>query len=190
MKRRIAMAVLALALGACNQQSASTQDGAASGPQLESPAPESLPNRTYTAANDAARSATGQLTVAVTTRLPDAGNANADAQEVLTLTGANGLSVESAITGAVSPATQVAGQTLRALLNIPVEEPQVLVYRVTTETKPQSGQGLCGADAAAFVVVWDPETPGESGYKLLGLTGGAPGAANAHACPMLEYRAG
>jgi hypothetical protein len=80
----------------------------------------------------------------------------------------------------------VGGQTLRALLALPVAEPQVLVYRVSNETK-QNNAGLCGADATAFVVVWDPETPGASGYKVLGVSGGQPGAANARPCPMLEY---
>jgi hypothetical protein len=179
--------VLILTLAAaCNQQSASTPGET---PQLDTPAPESEPSRAYTAANDAARTTTGNLTVSTSLRLPDAGS-NSDAQEVLTLHGANGLNVEAQITGAVSPATQVEGQTLRGLFAIPVEEPQVLVYRVTAETKAPNGQGLCNADNAAFVVVWDPETPGESGYKVLGLLGGAPGAAGARACPMLEYHGG
>lgn len=188
MNMRIALAVLALAVAGCDQQSASTQGGAGA-PSLDSPAPESEPSRAYAAANDAARTATGDLTVSVSTRLPDAGS-NSDPQEILSLRGANALALEAVITGAVSPATQVQGQTLRALFSIPVEEPQVLVYRVANETKAPNGQGLCGGDTAAFVVVWDPETPGEAGYKVIGLTGGAPGAANARACPMLEYRRG
>jgi hypothetical protein len=39
-------------------------------------------------------------------------------------------------------------------------------------------------------VVWEPSGPGEPVMKLLGLTGGQPGAANARACTMLEYRRG
>jgi hypothetical protein len=88
----------------------------------------------------------------------------------------------------VSPATQVEGQTLRALLALPVEEPQVLVYRVSSETKPESGQGLCGAGETAFVVVWEPSGPAQSALKVMGVSNGAPGAAGARACPMLEYR--
>lgn len=187
MRLSFAVAVLALALAGCNQQSSSSNAGSSAAPQLDSPAPDSQPNRSFDPANDAARTATGaHLTAATTQRLPDAGQQGADAQEVLTLTGANGVIVEGQITGAVSPATQVGGQTLRALLALPVEEAQVLVYRVTTETK-QNNAGLCGADTTAFVVVWDPETPGVSGYKVLGVMGGQPGAATARACPMLEY---
>lgn len=189
MKLRIALAVLVLSLAACDRQAGGPQ-GADGAPQLESPAPESEPSRVFAPSNDAARSATGQLTESVTTRLPDAGNASGDAQEVLTLRGANGGVIEAQITGAVSPATQVQGQTLRALLSIPVEEPQVLVYRVTNETKPDGGRGICGADTAAYVVVWEPTTPGDSAMKLLGVLGGAPGAGNARACPMLEYARG
>lgn len=187
MRLNFTVAVLALALAGCNQQSSSSTDSSAA-PQLEAPEPDSQPNRTFDPVNDAARTATGaHLTASTTQRLPDAGQPGGDAQEVLTLTGANNVVVEGQITGAISPATLVGGQTLRALLALPVEESQVLVYRVSNETK-QNNAGLCGTDATAFVVVWDPETPGASGYKVLGVMGAQPGAANARPCPMLEYR--
>ncbi len=187
MLKRFAMAALLLAAAACNQQS-STQSSTTQSAQLDSPAPDTEPTRVFAASNDAARSTTGQLTVATATQLPDANQPNADAVEVLSLRGANGLVIEAPISSNVSPATQVGGQTLRALMSLPVEEPQVLVYRVTNETKPASGQGLCGANATAYVVVWEPSSPGDASYKIMGTSGGAPGAAAAHACPMLEYR--
>ncbi len=187
MLKRIALAALLLAAAACNQQS-STQSSTTQSAQLNSPAPETEPTRVFAANNDAARSATGQLTLATATQLPDAGQPNADAVEVLSLRGANGLAIEAPIASNVSPATQVGGQTLRALLSLPVEEPQVLVYRVSNETKPSNGQGLCGANATAYVVVWEPSAPGDPSLKIMGTTGGAPGAGAAHACPMLEYR--
>jgi hypothetical protein len=187
MMKRFAFAALVLAAAACNQQSSTPATTTASA-QLDAPAPDAEPTRVFAASNDAARTATGQLTVATATQLPDANNPNADAQEVLSLHGANGLVIEAPISSNASPATQVGGQTLRALLSLPVEEPQVLVYRVTTETKPSSGQGLCGANATAFVVVWEPLSPGDASLKIMGTSGGAPGAAAAHACPMLEYR--
>jgi len=135
----------------------------------------------------AARAAGGaQLTVSIAQRLPDSDQG--DIQEILTLRGGNGLVVEAAITGAISPATQVQGQTLRALLNIPVEEPQVLVYRVSNETRPDGGGGVCGASAPDYVVYWEPSAPGEAGLKVLGVQGGAPGAAAARACTLLDYR--
>lgn len=183
---RFAFAALALMLAACDRAGA-PQAGSADAPQLDAPAPESEPSRAFTAGSDAARAATGDLTVTMATRLPDADQAGAAPQDVLTLRGANGLVVDAEITGAVSPATQIEGQTLRALLALPVEEPQVLVYRVASETKPESGQGLCAGGDAAFVVVWEPSTPGESVLKVLGVSGGAPGAAGARACAMLEY---
>lgn len=187
---RIALAALALTfVTACNQQS-SQQQGASDSPQLDAPAPDSEPSRVFAATNDAARSATGQLTVTMPLRLPDANSPNGEPTETLSLHGATGLVVAADINGAVSPATQVGGQTLRALLSLPVEEPQTIVYRVTAETKPASGQGLCGADAPAYVVLWEPSGPGEPVMKIMGVSGGAPGAAGAHACPMLEYRRG
>jgi hypothetical protein len=189
MNVRIACLAFALALGACNQQNAAAP-GAEQSAALDTPAPESEPDSTLAPNNDAARATTGQLTMTVSLRLPNAGSDNTDQQEVLTLRGATGLVVEAAITGAISPATQIQGQTLRALLNIPVEEPQVLVYRVTNETKPEGVGGLCGADAAEYVVVYEPSTPGASSMRILGARSGAPGAANARACPMLDYTRG
>lgn len=182
MKLRIALIALALVAAGCNQQS-STQDAATEAPQLDAPAPESEPSRVYGAANDAARAAAGELTVSVTQQLPD--STDSDIQEVLTLRGGNGLNVSAAVTGAISPATQVEGQTLRALLALPVEEPQVLVYRVS---EAAGSPGLCSDGAPTYVVVWEPSAPGEGAMKLLGVTGGAPGAADSRACPMLEYR--
>lgn len=184
---RVAFAAAALLLAGCNQQTAATDAEGPAGPQLDAPAPETEPSRVFAPANDAASAATGQLNVAITLRLPDASDASADAQETLTLLGANGVIVEAQIAGAVSPATQVQGQTLRALLNIPVEEPQVLVYRIANETKPD-GRGVCGEETPDHIVLWEPSGPGEAGMKLLGLVGGAPGAAWARACPMLDYR--
>lgn len=187
MNVRVALVVLTLALAGCDQLTASKQgEGAENAPQLDAPAPESEPSRVFATANDAARTATGALTVGVSMQLPEA--AGGETQEVLTLSGENGLRVEAQVTSAVSPATQVQGQTLRALLSIPVEAAQVLVYRVTEETKPSSGQGLCGGDNADFVVVWEPGEPGEPVLKVLGVTGGAPGAEGARPCTLLDYR--
>jgi len=185
---RFAVFLLALALGACNQQNAQNADQQSA--VLDTPAPELAPDSALTPNNDAARSVTGQLTMAVSLRLPNAGSDNTDQQEVLTLRGASGLVVEAAITNVVSPATQVQGRTLRALLDIPVEEPQVLVYRVTSEERPQGVGGLCGSEAADYVVVWEPSSPGASSMRLLGVRGGAPGAASARACSMLDYTRG
>lgn len=188
---RFGCVALALVLAGCQQEAASPDVTEAQAPQLDAPAPASEPSRVFTPQSDAARAATGVLTVAMTTRLPDASDESGEITEVLTLTGANGLVVEATITGAVSPATQVQGQTLRALLDLAVEEPRTLVYRVTREAKPEaSGQGLCGAEAVAYVVVWEPAGPGEPLMKVLGVMGGAPGAAGARPCPVLEYRRG
>ncbi len=188
MNMRIALVALAMVVAGCNQQAPTSEGGDAAAPQLDAPGQEALPSRVFAPNNDTARTTTGDVTVSVSLRLPDAGQAGADQQEVLTLRGANGLVVEAAITGAVSPATQVQGQTLRALLDIPVEEPQVLVYRVTEETKPEGVSGLCGAEDAAYVVVWEPVSPGASSLKILGVAGGAPGAASSRPCQMLDYR--
>ena len=182
MMLRVALVALALAVSGCNQQS-STQDAASEAPQLDAPAPDSEPSRNYAAANDAARAVSGELAFSVTQELPDA--ADADIQERLMLRGGNGLNVSAAVTGAISPATQVGGQTLRALLGLAVDEAQVLVYRVT---EAAGSPGLCSGGAPAYVVVWEPSDPGDASMKLLGITGGAPGAGDSRSCQMLEYR--
>jgi len=188
---RFGCVALALALAGCQRDAAAPDAAEAQAPQLDAPAPASEPSRVFAPQNDSARAATGQLTMAMTTRLPDPADASGEITDVLTLTGANGLVVEATITGAVSPATQVQGQTLRALLDLAVDEPRTLVYRVTREAKPEAtGQGVCGAEAAAFVVIWEPAGPGEPALKVLGVMGEAPGAAGARACPMLDYRRG
>jgi len=185
MLARFVVAALALAvIAACDRQGGA-QQGGEQGPQLDAPALPSEPARQFTPTNDAARAATGALAVTMATEFADA--AGGEAKEVLTLRGENGLILHAEIVEQMSPATQVQGQTLRALLGIPVQAPVVLVYRVTEEDKPENGQGLCGANAAAFVVVWEPAGPGEPVLKVLGLTGGAPGAASSRHCTTLEY---
>ena len=47
---------------------------------------------------------------------------------------------------------------------------------------------LCTEGAPTFVVVWEPTAPGDTSIKIVGITGGAPGAGDSRACPMLEYR--
>lgn len=180
---RLACALLALGLAACQRQPTTSagQDGA----RLEAPAPETEPSRVFAPANELARNATGELTVSMTMRLAD--QTGGGAQEVLTLRAAKGLVVEAQISGAISPATQVSGQTLRALLALPVEEPQVLFYQVQNETHPEGVAGLCGAERAAYLVFWEPSSPGETGLKIMGVLGAAPGAANARPCAMLEF---
>lgn len=182
MMLRFAVVALALALAGCNQQTA-TQESASDAPQLDAPAPDSEPARVYAAANDAARAVAAELTVSVTQEFPDA--ADADIQERLSLRGGNGLNVNALVTGAISPATQVGGQTLRALLGLDVDEPQVLVYRVT---EAAGSPGLCSEGTLSHVVVWEPSAPGEASMKILGVTGGAPGAGDSRACQLLEYR--
>jgi hypothetical protein len=186
MSIRVALLVIAVCLTGCGKPG-SAPDG--DSPQLEAPAPEAEPSRVFAASNDAARAASIELNLSRTLRLPDVSVPGADAQEFVTMRGANGLVLEAQVSSAVSPATQVQGQTLRALLDLPVEEAQTLVYRVTSETKTNSGRGICGAESTQFMILWEPSGPGES-LKLLGLSGGAPGASGARACPMLEYQRG
>lgn len=185
MRTGIVLAAFMLAVAGCGERTSAPQQGAEA-PQLEAPLPETQPSRVFAAVNEAARTAAPELIVMTTQRLPDAGDAGAGSQEVLSLRHGERLSIEATLTNAMSPATQVQGQTLRALLDIAVEEPQVLVYRVTSE----SATALCGGEAADYVVLWEASDPGDASLKLLGVKDAAPGAAGARACAMLEYRRG
>lgn len=188
-RTRIVLAALgALVLAGCDRI-APQEAPSGPPPDLEAPAAEADPSRGFAAANEAAEAATGALTASLTMQMPDADAADhgAGPREILTLRGANGLIVEAELSDEASPAVRVDGQTLRALLELPVQVSQTLVYRVSSETKPETGRGLCGAGDAAFLVMWEPETPGATGMKLMGVSGAAPGASGATACPMLAY---
>ena len=182
MTLRFALIALALAAAGCDRQASAPVDAGAA-PQLDAPAPESQPSRVFAATNDAARAVANEITISVTQQLPDA--ADADIKAVLSLRDGAGLNVEGEVTGAISPATQVEGQTLRALLAIPIEEPQVLVYRVT---QAAGSPGLCSSGTAEYIVLWEPSGPGDASLKLLGIVGAAPGAGGARACEMLAFR--
>lgn len=178
---RLAIVALALGAAACQRQPA----GGAQPPAMEAPSEPGEAARVFAPANDAARTGLGDLTLTMSLHLPD--QAGGDAQEMLTMHAVRGLVVEAQLSTAVSPATEVQGRTLRALLDLPVEASQTLAYRVIEETRPEGLGGLCGAAAPASVLVWEPSAPGETALKIMGFTGGLPGAADARACQLLEF---
>jgi hypothetical protein len=166
-----------------------TADQSAGAPALDAPSQEAESARAFAPANPAATALTGALQARFATRMPEAGDLEKGAppQDVLNISGATGYTLDADLSGAASPAVQVENQTLRALLALPVDVSQTLIYRVVRETKTANGQGLCGADDAAFLVVWEaPETEAPA-LKFLGLATAAPGEPGAHACAMLEY---
>jgi len=177
---------LAALVSACGQSGAGGGESAEA-PKMEDPSAQTEPARGFEPANDQTRAATGVLNVTVATRLPDADAADKGAEgstETLTLTGANGVVLEATLSGVVEPSVQVQGQTLRALMGLTVEASQILVYRVARA----EGASLCGAAAATHVVVWEPANFNDPAYKVLPVSGGAPGEAAARPCAALEYR--
>lgn len=187
--RKLVLAAL-LILAACDRLpqlgASAAKDQPA--PQLDSPAPDAGSTRNFDASNDAAKSATGGLSVLMASRMPDAEHASAPPQDTITFHGANGLQIDGDLQSAVAPTIAVAGQPLSAAMALPATATQVTVYRVVNEVKPTNGTGLCGAVATAFLVVWEPSAQGEPVLKALGVSGAAPGAAGAKACTLLEYR--
>jgi pyruvate/2-oxoglutarate dehydrogenase complex dihydrolipoamide acyltransferase (E2) component len=182
--------VTALLLGAalCACERASEPAGArVAGPEMGAPAPESAPGRRYVPVSETARAITGRLTVTLTTRMPDAQAEEATPTEVLSLRAETGVAAEAALEGSLAPSISVEGQTIRALMELPVEASRVLVYRVTEENAPAGAQKLCGARQTTRVLVWEPETPGDESLRLLTLAGDAPGRPGAQLCMPLAY---
>jgi hypothetical protein len=187
---RVVMFAAALALAACSpaENGAGGDAGAA---KLEAPAPESEPSRAFAPVGDAATRLTGALSISVAQNFPDADSTDRAAvpREVMTLAGATGYKLEAELVGAAPPSVLIEGQTLRGAMNLPVEATGTLIYRVMNETKA-NGAGLCGESTAGHVLVWEPEAVGEPVFKIMGLIGGAPGAAGVRLCPALDYRRG
>jgi hypothetical protein len=179
-------ALLCVSAAACERPS-ETPGQRVVGPKMEAPAPDAAPARRFTPVSETARVVTGRITETLTTRMPDAQSKGASAVEILSLRTETGIAVEAALEGAVAPSISVEGQTIRALMSLPVDAGQVLVYRVTDESAPAGAQRLCGARPTARVLTWEPETPGEATLRLLTLSGDAPGKAGAQLCLALAY---
>ncbi len=185
---RLVLVLAACALAACDR-AADTKGGVpAEAPSLVAPTPVAEPGRTFAPSGAAASAATGELNYALALRMPDAAGGGGEAQEILTLRGANGLTIEATLASAQTPAAMVDGQTLRGLMGLPVEATQALVYKVIREAAPEGGAGLCGASPAAFLVLWEPEGPGEPILKVFAVSGAAPGERGAKPCAALDYR--
>jgi hypothetical protein len=157
------------------------------GPKMEAPAPESAPARRFAPASESARVVTGRVTVTLTTRMPDAQAKDALPTEVLSLRAETGIAAEAELEGSVAPSVSVEGQTIRALMNLPVDAARVLVYRVTEEDAPAGAQRLCGARPTTRILTWEPDGPGEAVLRLLTLAGDVPGRAGAQLCLSLSY---
>ncbi len=175
------MLALALVLVACSPKAPAPQSAE---PPAAPPSVEGLPARDFAPDNDGAAAATGALRLALTQRLPEA-PAGAP-REVVVLNGAGGYALEAELVGVAPPSIEVEGQTVRALMRLPVDVGHVLLYRVAREDKGAQA-GLCGAGVASHALIWDSEGEGgTAALRVMGLTG-APGAEDVRFCPPLSY---
>jgi hypothetical protein len=177
-------ALAAVFIVACDRVAEAPSD-LSSGAELEMPAPEAEPARVYTARSESARATTGKLTLTVTTRMPQGGNERST--DVLLLRAETGLTAEAVLESTLAPSASVEGQTIRALMELPVDASQTLVYRITQQNAPEGGRSLCGEREATRLVVWEPTTPGETALKILALAGEAPGRPGAQLCAVFSY---
>jgi hypothetical protein len=181
---RALAAFAAVFIVACDRVAEAPSD-LSSGAELDMPAPEAEPARIYTPRSESARATTGKLTLTVTTRMPQGGNERST--DVLLVRAETGLTAEAVLESTLAPSASVEGQTIRALMELPVDASQTLVYRITQQNAPQGGRGLCGEREATRLVVWEPTTPGETALKILALTGDAPGRPGAQLCAVFSY---
>jgi hypothetical protein len=183
--RCVAVVLAMLSISACDRQSQTNPSDLASAPQLDAPAPESEPARAYQPASESARATTGRLTLTVTTRMPETQNDRST--DVLSLSAETGLTAEAELESTLQPSASVEGQTIRALMDLPVQASQTLVYRITRQSAPRGGRSLCGEREATRLVVWEPTTPGVTALKVLALSGDAPGRPGAQLCALYSY---
>lgn len=177
--------LLITCLAACDRIGGSGAERAVDGPKLDAPTLESEPARVFMPASESARVIVGRLTLTLTTRMP--GPDGAGGGEVLSLRTQTGLSAEAVLSGAIAPSTAVEGQTIRALMELPVEASQVIVYEVTESANAGGARGLCGEREMTRLVLWEPDAPGASDLRLLAVAGEAPGRPGALLCSAYTF---
>jgi len=175
-----------LVLAACGQAGDATR-AATPAPELSDPSPDTEPAHAFEPANDATRTATGPLDLSVTTRLPNAEDADRGAGaniEIIALHGQTGVILEGELSGTAAPTRVIDGAPLRTLMALAPGVAQALIYRVTRAEGPD----LCAGQAVSHIVVWESNAPGGLALSVLPVSGGAPGDADAHACQALAFR--
>lgn len=191
MARRSALwAVLATAaiLAGCGEEAAEAPVG--DSPQLQAPSgAPAIAERRYAPEGEAAE-LTGALTMNETARLggPPADEASVamSSETILTLTGEQGQTVEALLLDTIDPGASVSGQSLRSLMDLPLDATPLL-YQVTSEALAGEAVGLCGAQSATHLALWEDVASPEGRMKVLITAGGAPGAAGASLCQVLAY---
>lgn len=150
--------------------------------------------RSWEAASDEARVATGKLTVFETQYpaavRPDTGEAVGAAITSSVFIAEGGQMLTTVAVGgadgsAVVLNDQRAPAALASLLSVPADA-SLDLYRVLDEGGAEKPK-LCGKAPTAFLVLW--RLSGASDMKLAPITGAAPGAKGATVCAVLDYRA-
>lgn len=152
--------------------------------------------RSWEAASDDARVATGGLSF-FETDYPPANNPQTGAPmgasvRTSIFTSVEGHVVTAIASGAAEAATTVLDEsrkptTISARLSVP-RDATLTLYRVLDEGAAEAPK-LCGAPRpTAYLVMWRLE--GGADMKLMAITGAAPGMPGAMVCTVLDYRAG
>lgn len=190
----ICMCAVAM-LAACKPEAKSTA-GEAAQPVVSAATSTTRNVRTWEAASDDARVATGALSL-FETDYPSANNPKTGAPlgaavTTSVFTSAEGHVVTAIASGAAEAATTVLDEsrqsaTISGLLSVP-RDATLTLYRVLDEGGADVPK-LCGATRpAAYLVMWRLE--GAADMKLMPITGAAPGMPGAIVCDVLDYRTG
>jgi hypothetical protein len=124
-----------------------------------------------------AEAVTGAIAVSETYRMEGGG------ETVLTITGANGLTLEARLVDVISAEAAVGGQPLRGIMAL-ADDAVPSHYRISTV----SDGSLCGASATASdLVLFETTGSPPEELTLLVTSAGAPGQSGAVLCQVLRY---
>ena len=167
----------ALALGACSPGEGDGERSPGSA-ALSDPSSASVDiiEKRY-AAGDEAEPVTGDIAVSETYRMEGGG------ETVLTVTGANGLTIEARLVDAIAADAALGGQPLRTIMALS-DDAVPSHYTISAVT----GGSLCGeAATASDLVLFETTGSPPEDLTLLITTGGPPGQASAVLCQVLRY---
>lgn len=171
------LGLVVMALAACSPDANNGQrpEGAPTLSDPSSASAEVIEKRYVPSAETEA--VTGAIAVSETYRMEGGG------ETVLTITGANGLTVEARLVDAISAQAAVGGQPLRAIMALS-DDAAPSHYRISRV----SNGSLCGDTATASdLVLFETSGSPPEELTLLVTSAGAPGQSGAVLCQVLRY---
>ncbi len=185
-----------MAITACSQ----APTPPAAGPQdpidaAAPPTPERIVGDplTISPANPDAQSATGALTfhdeIEQPPTDPTTGEIVGAARTYLFLEAANGVTIDAELIGGVDATVPIGGDPIAAIADPPADI-SLDLYLVSNETLPPNGVGLCGVKPVTHLAIASDFSNDFAGWRILAISGAAPGELGAVLCQRLDYVTG